>query len=140
MVPPRCLERRKPLRQLFFFSVFQAGRGGWLLLKERISDPFHIEQNTLVVRVFLLIINQTEFHLTRSQKENCHHDRIPFELTGIGNRFLRVQRVGSNSDWNFRYWPLFFSLFSLASRCNGCRIEGPTWTPRHAATVMCTGV
>ena len=30
------------------------------------------------------LLNQMEFHLVQNQKENCHHDHIPFNLTGKG--------------------------------------------------------
>ena len=39
------------------------------------------EKNMIVVAVFIL--NQMEFCLVDNQNENCHHDRIPFNLKGI---------------------------------------------------------
>ena len=36
--------------------------------------------NMIVMTVFLLILNQTEFHLNKNRKENCHHDHIALNL------------------------------------------------------------
>ena len=47
-----------------------------------ISNSFHIEWDMIMVTVFLSILNQMDFHVVQNQKENCHHDRIPFNLKG----------------------------------------------------------
>ena len=44
----------------------------------------------IVVMVFLLIMNQTEFNLVYIQKENRHYDHISLDLKGTRNQFLRV--------------------------------------------------
>ena len=44
----------------------------------------------IVVTVFLSILNQMEFHSVQNQKENCHHDLIPFNEKGNGNIVFSV--------------------------------------------------
>ena len=58
----------------------------WLKLhwENYISNYFHIEWDMIVVTIFLLILNQIEFHLVQNRKENCHHDHIPFNMKGNG--------------------------------------------------------
>ena len=36
-------------------------------------------------------LNQMDFHLVQNQKENCHHDHIPFNSKGNGIRVLSVK-------------------------------------------------
>ena len=55
------------------------------------SHSFQIERNTIVVTVFLLIMNPTEIRLVHNQKENCHYGRIPFSLKG--NREIKITIV-----------------------------------------------
>ena len=38
----------------------------------------------IVVTLILSILNQIDFHLVQNQKQNCHHDHIPFNLKGNG--------------------------------------------------------
>jgi len=45
---------------------------------------FQIEWDMIMVRVFLSILNQMEFHLVQNRKENCHYDHIPFNVKGNG--------------------------------------------------------
>ena len=52
--------------------------------EKHISNSFHIEWDMIKVTVFLSILNQMEFHLVQNRKENCHLDRIPFNVKGIG--------------------------------------------------------
>ena len=52
-----------------------------------IPDYFQIEWNMIVVKVFFLTVNQTEFRLVHNQMENCHHDHIPCDLKRIRNLF-----------------------------------------------------
>ena len=54
------------------------------------SDYLQIERNMIVVTVFILIMNPTEFRLVHNQKENSHYDHIPINLKVFGNLFLRV--------------------------------------------------
>ena len=49
---------------------------------------FHIEMNTIIMTIFHLIINQTEFCLVANQMENRHYDRITINLKGSRKRFL----------------------------------------------------
>ena len=51
-------------------------------------NSFQIENNTLVVTVFLLIMNQTDFHLVHNQKKNCHYESIPFNLKRIRKKCI----------------------------------------------------
>ena len=44
-----------------------------------------------MVRVFLLILNQMDFHLVQNRKEYCHHDHIPLNLKGNGILDFSVQ-------------------------------------------------
>ena len=44
------------------------------------SNSFHIEWDMIVVTV-----NQMEFHFVQNQKENCHHDHIPFNVKANAN-------------------------------------------------------
>ena len=46
-----------------------------------------------MVTVFLSILDQMDFHLPQDRKENCHHDHIPFNLTGNGILVFSVQTV-----------------------------------------------
>ena len=45
----------------------------------------------IVVTVFLLILNQMEFHLVQNRNEYYHHGHIPFNVNGNGNIFFSVQ-------------------------------------------------
>ena len=56
--------------------------------EKSISDSFQTKRNTIVVTVFLLILNQTEFHWVHNQKKNCHYDRFLLNLKGIRKKFL----------------------------------------------------
>ena len=38
----------------------------------------------IVVTGFLSILNQIDLHLVQNQKNNCHHDHIPFNVKGNG--------------------------------------------------------
>ena len=58
--------------------------------EKRISDSFRIEGNAIVVTVFLLILNQTEFRSVHNQEETRHYDHIPFNLKRIRNLFLYI--------------------------------------------------
>ena len=51
---------------------------------------FQIEWDMVVLTVFLLILNQMEFHFVQNRKENYHHDRTPFDLKGNGNIVFSV--------------------------------------------------
>ena len=55
-----------------------------------VSISFHTEWDIIVVTVFLSILNQMGFHLVKNQKENCHHDHIPFSVKGNGNIVFSV--------------------------------------------------
>ena len=46
----------------------------------------------IVVTIFLSILNQMDFHLVQNRKENCHHDHIPLNFKGNGNKVFSVQR------------------------------------------------
>ena len=35
-------------------------------------------------------LNQKDFHLVQNRKENCHHDHIPFNVKGKGNKVSSV--------------------------------------------------
>ena len=50
-----------------------------------ISISFHIEWDMIVMTVFLSILNQMKYHLVKNQKENCHHDHIPFNVKANAN-------------------------------------------------------
>ena len=56
-----------------------------LYTRINLSDCFLIEKNIIVVTVFFS--NSTEFHWVHNQKENPHHDHIPFNLKAIVERF-----------------------------------------------------
>ena len=47
----------------------------------------------IVETVFLSILNQMELNLVQNRKENCHHDRIPFNVKGNGNIVFLVYTV-----------------------------------------------
>ena len=51
---------------------------------------FQIDWDIIMVTVFLSILNQMEFHLVENQKENCHHDHIPFNGKGNVNIVFSV--------------------------------------------------
>ena len=44
------------------------------------SNFFRIERETIVVTVFLLIMNQRDYRWVHNQKENSHYDRIRFNF------------------------------------------------------------
>jgi len=48
-----------------------------ILIEKYSSDAFQIESNTIVMRVFLFIMNPKVFNCIDNQKENCHYVRIP---------------------------------------------------------------
>ena len=51
------------------------------------SDFSQIERNMILMTVFLLIVNQIEFHSVQNPKKtDCNH--ILFDLRGIRNRFI----------------------------------------------------
>ena len=47
----------------------------------------------IVMTVFLSILNQMEFPLVQSRKENCHDDHIPFNVKGNANIVFSVYDV-----------------------------------------------
>ena len=49
-------------------------------------DLFKIEDNMIVVLVFLLIMNLIEFRMAYNQKEIFRYDHIAFNLIGMGRR------------------------------------------------------
>ena len=54
---------------------------------KHIFNYFQMERNKIIVALFFLIMNQTEFRWVHNQKENCHYNHIPFNLRGIRERF-----------------------------------------------------
>ena len=64
-----------------------------------ISISLHIEWDMIVRTVFLLILNQIEFHLVQNRKESCHHDHIPFNLKGNGNKVFSVCCTCLTHSW-----------------------------------------
>ena len=68
--------RRQSFGQLYVYICVVV----YIHSAKSISNLFQIERKTIVVTVFLLIMNETEVRLAYNQKENCHHDRIPFNL------------------------------------------------------------
>ena len=59
--------------------------------EKSIFEHFQINRNMIVVTVFLLIINQKEFHLAYDQKDHKPKDHIPFNLKIIWNKFIWVK-------------------------------------------------
>ena len=45
----------------------------------------------IAVTVSHLIMNQVKVRLVHNQKENSHYDHIPLNLSGIGDKILRLQ-------------------------------------------------
>ena len=54
------------------------------------------ERNTIVLRVFLLIMNPTEIRLVRNQRESSHYDRFLLNLKGIRKGVISVQMLSKN--------------------------------------------
>ena len=48
-----------------------------------IYDSFQTERSMIVVTVFILIINQTNFSLVYNKKKNCCFDRISVNLVTV---------------------------------------------------------
>ena len=69
-----------------FFSRCRA-RYHW---ENYVSISFQIEWDMIVVTVFIVILNQMELHLVQNRNENCHHNHIPFNVTGNGNLAFSV--------------------------------------------------
>ena len=68
----------------------------------------------ILVTVFLSILNEMELHLVQYQKENRHHDHIPFNLKGNG-------RIVSPLQTAVRRTVVFFPVW--AREITGCIIE-----------------
>ena len=65
-----------------------------------------------MVTVFLSILNQMDFHLVQNQKESCHHDHIPFNVKGNGNRVFSVYGQGFVPQKGIRDgWDIFYCSF-----------------------------
>ena len=60
-----------------------------------ICDSFQIEQITIAVTVFHLILNQMDVRLVHIQKKNGHYDHIPFNFQRITNLFPWVHDAES---------------------------------------------
>ena len=71
-------------------DMWSAGKFSTPTLRKLYFISIHIEWDMIVVTVFLLILNQMEFHLVENWKENCHHDHIPFNVKGNGNIVFSV--------------------------------------------------
>ena len=68
-----------------------------------------------MVTVFLSISNQMEFHLAQNQKENCHHNHIPFNVKGNGNIVFSVTQYTKDMQNPF---PLSFNpVFMHDAKC-----------------------
>ena len=65
----------------------------------------------IVLKVFLSILNQMDFHLDQNWNENCHHYHIPFNLKG--NRIL------------------VFSVCAMFLKWAMCEHSPPNSTPRR---------
>ena len=84
--------------------------------EEQISDFFQIERNVIIVTVFLLIINQTEFHLNRNWKENIFHsiwknNEIYFCELSAGGGDGTPQQRGFHPPLEDEEFPLLRILF-----------------------------
>ena len=49
-------------------------------------------------------LNQMEFHLVQNRKENCHYDRIPFNVKGNGNIVFSVYIVWGSMGLRIGKW------------------------------------
>ena len=54
------------------------------------STSPHTNRDMTVATAPSPTLNQIEFHLVQNQKENCHHDPIPFNVKGNGNIVFSV--------------------------------------------------
>ena len=55
----------------------------------------------IILIVFILIMNQTEFPLVHNQKENCHKDHNSFNLKVIRILFLLVYKENGYIYYGF---------------------------------------
>ena len=78
----------------------------------RFPSPFKFN-GIIVIKVFLLLFNQMEFHLVQNQMKNCCHDHIPFNLKGNG---ILVFSVNTHSISNLvtlkQIWNVLYIHFS----------------------------
>ena len=73
----------------------------------------------IVVTVFYLVMNPTEFHWVHDQKENCHCDLYPLNLKVIRkNIYLSVQKIDTMTD------------------CLSCALLAPSFVCQFAASEM----
>ena len=63
--------------------------------------------------IFLLTLNQMEFHLVQNRKENCPHDHIPFNVKG-------------NVVFSVLQHNAFAVPETIVSRHNGASIKDPS--------------
>ena len=113
------------------------------------SISFQIEWETIVVTVFLLILNQMKFHLVsvsdlnqmefnlvQNRKENCHHEHIPFNLKGNRNVVFSVYNDRPYSyprDWRFSAIVYAQSTTPESPRASQQGFEGgPQLIPHYA--------
>ena len=83
----------------------------------------------IVVTVLLLIMNQIDFRLVHNQKENCHHDQIPFNLIRIKMYFSACNLFSPRLE-----------LCSSAERLTHiCIVEAPLKPLRYHIVVMFEG-
>ena len=66
--------------------------------------------------IFLLILNQLEFHLAQNWKKNYHHDHIPFNLKGNENIVLSVHGFEFIQMW-LDNWILRIVIYILWKYC-----------------------
>ena len=74
----------------FGFNLTRLRRDLCVHWEKSYSISFHIEWDMMMVTVFLSIWNRLDFQLVQNRKGNCHHDHIPFNVKGNGNRVLSV--------------------------------------------------
>ena len=89
------------------------------------------EWDTIVVTVFLLILNQMEFHLVQNRKENCHHDYIPFNVKGNRNIVFSVYAVSIRRGFQNSLPANFGALAAFGYKMFGAKL----WQGMKAANL-----
>ena len=74
-----------------FMMIIRGGRGTVSALSTLRKLPFHFLSNLMGYdRGDSFPFDRIEINLVQNRKENCHHDHIPFNLKGNGNKVFSV--------------------------------------------------
>ena len=105
----------------FWSALTRRGRlyipGFCLLTEINFIVAFQNERKVIILKVFLLILNQAEFCLDNVMNENCHYGYIPFNLKETEIKYCEciifciISRVGIQSRVRVQLRCIFFFFF-----------------------------